>query len=90
MVNLWTAEDEEHLLQLKNKEIDMSETYLGWYAAIHKRNAVAAVLDFADEKWESLKRIRDADATERSDGTTSRDNNNNSGVQGLEYGTIEG
>ena len=37
-----------------------------------------------------LKRIRDADATERSDGATSRDNNNNSGVQGLENGTIEG
>jgi hypothetical protein len=39
---------------------------------------------------ESLKRIRDSDATERSDGATSRDNNNNSGVQGLENGTIEG
>jgi hypothetical protein len=68
----------------------MSETYLGWYAAIQKRNAVAAVLNFTDEEWESLKRIRDVDATERSDGATSRDNNNNSGVQGLENGTIEG
>ena len=90
MANLWTAEDEEHLLQLKNKEIDMSETYLGRYAAIQKRNAVAAVLDFTDEEWESLKRVRDADATERSNGATSRDNNDNSGVQGLENGVIRG
>ena len=62
MADLWTAEDEEHLLQLKNKDIDMSETYLGRYAAIQKRNVVAAVLDFTDEEWESLMRLRDADA----------------------------
>ncbi len=90
IADLWTAEDEEHQLQLKNKDIDMSETYLRRYAASQKRNAVAAVLDFTDEEWESLKRIRDSDATERSDGATSRDNNNNSGGQGLENGTIEG
>jgi len=90
MANLWTAEDKEHLLQLKNKEIDMSETYLGRYAAIQKRNAVAAVLDFTDEEWESLKRVRDADAEERSNGATSRDNNDNSGVQGLVNGAIMG
>ena len=34
--------------------------------------------------------LMDADATERRKGTTKRDNNNNSGVQGMENGTIGG
>jgi hypothetical protein len=42
----------------------MLETYLGRYAAIQKRNAVAAVLDFTDEEWESLKALREADGAE--------------------------
>ena len=42
----WSTEDEEELMRLKNREIDMSETYLGRYAALQKRNTVAAVLDF--------------------------------------------
>ena len=50
------------ILLAVTKEIDISETYLGWYAAIQKRSAVAAVLDFTDEEWESLMRLRDADA----------------------------
>ena len=37
MDNVWTAEDKEQLVQLNNKEIDMSETYLGRYAALQKR-----------------------------------------------------
>ena len=35
--------------------------FLGRYAAIQKRTAVAAVLDFTDEEWESLKVLREAD-----------------------------
>jgi hypothetical protein len=64
VVNGWTDEDEdeEQLTKIKNKEIDMSETYLGRYAAIQKRNAVAAILDFTDEEWESVKRMKEADA----------------------------
>lgn len=58
------TQDEEELVKLSNKEIDMSETYLGRYAAIQKRNAVAAVLDFTDEEWESLKALREADGAE--------------------------
>jgi hypothetical protein len=58
MVDVWTAEDEEQLVRLSNKQIDMSETFLGRYAAIQKRTAVAAVLDFTDEEWESLTGIR--------------------------------
>ena len=65
MADVWTAEDEEQLVRLSNKVIDMSETYLGRYAAIQKRTAVAAVLDFTDEEWESLKALRDADREER-------------------------
>jgi hypothetical protein len=65
MVDMWTAEDEEQLLKLSKKEINMSKTHLGWYAAIQKRTAVASVLDFTDKEWESLKRLREADGVER-------------------------
>ncbi len=64
MVDVWTAEDEEQLLKISIKEIDIPETYLGQYAAIQKRTAVA-VLDFTNEEWESLKRLREADGAER-------------------------
>jgi hypothetical protein len=59
------AEDEEQLVRLSNKQIDMLETFLGRYAAIQKRTAVVAVLDFTNEEWESLKTLRDADREER-------------------------
>jgi hypothetical protein len=65
MVDVWTVEDEEKLVRLSNKQIDMSETFLGRYAAIQKRTAVAAILNFTDEEWESLKALRDADREER-------------------------
>ncbi len=65
MVDVWMAEDKEELVKISNKEIDMLETYLGRYAALQKRNAVAAVLDFTDEEWESLKAFRQADGAER-------------------------
>ncbi len=55
------AEDEEQLVRLSNKQIDMLETFLGRYAAIQKRTAVVAVLDFTNEEWESLKALREAD-----------------------------
>jgi hypothetical protein len=57
---------------------------------IQKRTAVAAVLDFTDKEWESLKRLRDADATERREGATADDNYNNTGVLGMENGMIGG
>ena len=65
MVDVWTAEDEEKLVRLCNKVIDMVETFLGRYAAIQKRTAVAAILNFTDEEWESLKALRDANREER-------------------------
>ncbi len=65
MVDVWMAEDEEGLVKISNKEIDMSETYLGRCAALQKRNAVAAVLDFTNKEWESLKALREADGAER-------------------------
>jgi hypothetical protein len=57
---------------------------------IQERTAVAAVLDFTNKEWESLKRLRDADATERRAGATADDNYNNTGVLGMENGTIGG
>ena len=65
MVDVWMAEDEEQLVRLSNKVIDMSETFLGRYASIQKRTAVAAVLNFTDKKWESLKALREANGAER-------------------------
>jgi hypothetical protein len=64
MADVWTAKDEEELVKLRNKEIDMSVTYPGRYTAIQKRNAVAAVLDFTNEEWESLKALKEADGAE--------------------------
>ncbi len=57
---------------------------------IQKRTAVAAVLDFTNKELESLKRLRDADATERREGATADDNYNNTGVLGMENGMISG
>ena len=79
MVDMWTAEDKEQLQTISNKEIDMSVPYLGRYAAIQKRTPVAAVLDFTDEKWESLKALREADGAERNQGATTDDNGNYTG-----------
>ncbi len=63
VVHNWNDEDEQQLMRIKNREVDMSETYLGRYAALQKRNAVAAVLDFTNDEWDSLKRMREADST---------------------------
>jgi hypothetical protein len=63
----WMADDEVELHRIKNREIDMSETYLGRYAALQKRNAVAAVLDFIDEEWEFLKKLKEDDAAEKNE-----------------------
>jgi hypothetical protein len=41
---------QEQLTKIKNREINMSETYLGRYAALQKRNAMAAILDFTDKE----------------------------------------
>jgi hypothetical protein len=65
MVDVWMAEDKEQLVKISNKEIDMSETYLGRYAALQKRNAVAAVLHFTDKEWESLKALGEAGGADR-------------------------
>ena len=58
-----------------DKDIDMSETFFGQYAALQKRNAVAAVLKMSDEEWESLKALREAEA-QNATNTNSDDNDN--------------
>ena len=71
-------------MKIQNKEIDMSETYLGRYAAIQKRNAVAAILDFTDEEWEAVKKMREADALDRANSALADDIGNSSGALGAE------
>jgi hypothetical protein len=68
----------------------MFENYLGWYAVVQKRTAVAAVLDFFDKEWESLKRLRDAYATDMSKVAVADDNDNNTGALGMENRMIGG
>jgi hypothetical protein len=77
--DVWTAADEENLVKMANHEIDMSETYLGRYAVLQKRNAVSAVLDFTDEEWESLKTMKEADAASRSNTAVADAVDNNTG-----------
>jgi hypothetical protein len=86
MVDVWTAEDEEQLVRLSNKQIDMLETFLGRYAAIQKRTAVAAVLDFTNKEWESLKALREADGAT----TTTTTVDDIIGALGMENEVIEG
>ncbi len=76
--------------QLKTAEIDMAETALGRYAALMKRNAVASVLDFTDEEWESLKLLREADAVERSKVAVVNSIDDNTGASGMENEMIDG
>jgi hypothetical protein len=75
-------------LQLTNKEINMPETYLRRYAAVQKRNAVAAILDYTDEEWESLKALKGANAVERSQ--TALANDINSGALVMKKETLGG
>ena len=86
MVDVWTAEDEEQLVRLSNKQIAMLETFLGRYAAIQKRTAVAAVLDFTNKEWESLKALREADGAT----TTTTTVDDIIGALGMENEVIEG
>ena len=90
VVHEWTDEDEEQLTKIKNREIDMSETYLGRYAALQKRNAVAAILDFTDKEWEALKTMREADAVKRSEVAVLNSIANNTGASGMENDMIDG
>ena len=74
-LDIWTAEDKENLTKIMDKDIDMSEAFLGRYAALQRRNAVAAVLEMSDEEWESLKALREAEA-QNATNTNSDDNDN--------------
>jgi len=70
------------LIRIKNREIGMSETYFGRYAALQKRNAAAAILDFSDKVWDSLKRMREADSCKGTNIDLADDNGNNVGALG--------
>ena len=60
--------------------------FLGRYAAIQKRTAVAAVLDFTEEEWKSLKALREADGA----ATTTTTVDDIIGALGMENEMIEG
>ena len=82
----WMPQDKLGLEQLKTSEISMAETALGRYAALQKRNAVAAILDFTDEEWEKLKLLKEADAN-----VAVLDNiDNYTGASGMENDVIDG
>ena len=81
-----TTEDKEELKMIVNREIDMMVTYIGRYAALQKRNAVAAVLDFTGEEWEMLKRLKAEDMVDGVVNAATGDVNNNDGALGREIG----
>jgi hypothetical protein len=83
-------QDQLGLEQLKTTEIDMAETAFGRYAALMKRNAVASVLDFTDEEWESLKLLKEADSVERSKVAVVNGIDDNTGASGMENEMIDG
>jgi hypothetical protein len=68
----------------------MLETYLGSYAALQKRNAIAAVLDFTNEEWESLKALREANGVERNQVAMANDIDDIIGALGTENETTGG
>ena len=75
----WTEEDKADLKRIAETEIDMTDTYLGRYASMQKKNAVAAVLDFTDEEWESLKQLKEDDMMRGMTNSSKEGNNNNNG-----------
>ena len=60
--------------------------FLGRYAAIQKRTAVAVFKDFTDKEWESLKALREADGA----ATTTTTVDDIIGALGMENEMIEG
>ncbi len=63
MVEKWGDSDEEELIRLKMTEVDITKTALGHYAALMKRQTFASVLDFTDEEWTNLKKLREEVST---------------------------
>ena len=76
----WTEEDKADLKRIAETEIDMTDTYLGRYAAMQKKNAVAAVLDFTNEEWESLKQLNEDNMMRGMTNSSKEGNNNNNGA----------
>ena len=88
--DVWTAADEKKSAQLANQAIDMLETFLdlGRYAAMQKRNAVAAILDFTGEEWESLKTLKEANEASRNNTTEADAVANNTGGVLMDHKTL--
>ena len=51
---------------LSKNEVWMTRDLETMDVSVQKRTAVAAVLNFTDKEWESLKALKEADAAERS------------------------
>ena len=68
----------------------MLETFLGRYAAIQKRTAVAAILNLTDEEWESLKALREADRVGMREGASADTNDNHTRALGTGNETFGG
>ena len=68
----------------------MSQTYLGQYASIQKRNSASAILDFTNEEWESLNALKEVNAAEKSQGVMANEINDIIWALGTENKTTRG
>ena len=75
----WEEKDEAELKRIADKKIDVADTFFGLYAAMQKKNAVAAVLDFTDEEWESLKQLKECNMMMGMTNSTKKGNGSSNG-----------
>ena len=61
-----------------------------WRSSFQKWTAIAAVLDFTVNEWDSLNRLMEADAAEMSKFAAADNNKDNTGASGMENGMIGG
>ncbi len=47
---LWTAQDEEKLPKIKEKEIDVADTAFGWKVLLEKQKMLASIKHMDDDK----------------------------------------
>ncbi len=56
---VWKDEDEAKLEELKSMDIDISQTAIGWFKELKKREAFISVRDMNEEEQEKIRRSLD-------------------------------